>query len=145
MVRMIGVLLRVETALALVLARGMVFHLPLRWIRRLFTGAGIADDDAHQSESAQCRARQVAHRVNHIGTRLPWRSTCLVRAVALKILLARRGIPGGIVRFGVRKTAGRLEAHAWVLRAGEPLIGGESAQSYAPLADFGPGGDQRPQ
>jgi hypothetical protein len=44
---------------------------------------------------------------------LPWPPTCLRRSLVLTALLRRRGLPA-TVRFGVRRAAGLLEAHAWV-------------------------------
>ena len=42
-------------------------------------------------------------------------------ALALQTILRRRGI-GADLRFGVRKAADRIEAHAWVEHQGMPLI-----------------------
>lgn len=42
------------------------------------------------------------------------RPSCLVRSLALADLLERRGVPGGLIRIGVRRDAGTLDAHAWV-------------------------------
>jgi hypothetical protein len=44
---------------------------------------------------------------------LPWPSTCLRRSLVLTALLRRRGL-NAIVRFGVRREAHLLLAHAWV-------------------------------
>jgi hypothetical protein len=51
--------------------------------------------------------------VNAVAWRLPGRPACLTRSVTLWWLLRRRGIDAA-VRIGVRRTDGRLEAHAWV-------------------------------
>ena len=67
--------------------------------------------------------------------RLPWHSTCLVLAVALRLMLARRGIPA-VIRLGVRKVEGGLSAHAWLLVGGEAVLGAGEASSFQPLADF---------
>lgn len=61
--------------------------------------------------------------------------TCLPRAVALRELLARRGV-GCRLRIGVRKDAGRLAAHAWVEVAGVPLGEPEAIEArFAPLLE----------
>lgn len=76
------------------------------------------------------RARSWAKAVVRAGERLPFRTTCLDRSVALWSLLRARRI-GGEIRIGVR--AGEpLEAHAWVEHAGVVLYDDE-AQDFAVL------------
>ena len=58
----------------------------------------------------------------------PVHYTCLRRALALQFLLARRGLCTEL-RFGVRKTDGRLEAHAWLEYAGRPVSQPESVEA----------------
>jgi Transglutaminase-like superfamily len=69
------------------------------------------------------------------GRRLGRSSTCLVRALAAEILLDPRGGPV-ILTIGVKRTGtGTLEAHAWLARNGQILIGG-SNDEYAPLVSW---------
>lgn len=140
---MIAALLRLEAVLALLSAWLLVFGLPLRWLELLL--GRIAAPSATSSEAAQLdavpaavlrRAGTVAKRLTRAADRLPWNSTCLVQAVALGLLLARRGIAGARIRFGVRKRDGALEAHAWLLLGPDILLGGKEAESYVPLADL---------
>ena len=141
--KLMSILLRIETALALHLAWVLVFVVPLRITGRLF---GAVESPRNSGEAANVphgrsfdRAKDMARRLRRVADRLPWHSTCLVRAVAGQMLLTRRGIPGGSIRFGVRKQDGKLEAHAWLLLGGVALIGGEEADGYLPLADLGHG------
>ena len=46
--------------------------------------------------------------------------TCLRRSLALQRLLAKKGIASQL-RFGARKEAGEVKAHAWVEYQGQPL------------------------
>ncbi len=138
-----SILLRIETAIALHVAWVLVFVVPLRVTRRLF-GAMEAPGDGDGAMAPPQgkpfeRAKDMARRLRRVADRLPWHSTCLVRAVAGQMLLTRRGIGGGSIRFGVRKQDGKLEAHAWLLLGGVALIGGEEAEGYLPLADLGHG------
>lgn len=128
-----------ETGLALVLAWILVFMVPLRRTQRLF-GATIEPgfDGTTLPNPEMARAYGLARRVIFVARRLPWRSTCLVRAVAGGLLLRRRGIMGAVIRFGVKREAGAVTAHAWLLLNGEILLGGEEAADYVPLADMGP-------
>jgi hypothetical protein len=66
------------------------------------------------------------------------RSTCLVRALAAQILLARRGHASQL-RLGVAGGSGRaFEAHAWLEEGGRVLIGGPVEGRYAPLPPLDP-------
>ena len=59
--------------------------------------------------------RRAALALDRAVRRGPIRPSCLVRALALADLLARRGVPDGLVRIGVRRGDGRvIDAHAWV-------------------------------
>lgn len=52
---------------------------------------------------------------------LPGDAACLVRASALHELLVSRGLPGAVVRIGVRRDANGFAAHAWVELDGTPI------------------------
>jgi hypothetical protein len=54
------------------------------------------------------------------ANRGPVRVTCLPHSVVLWWLLRRQGVDA-VLRFGVRKTAGEIEAHAWVEHGGTAL------------------------
>lgn len=133
----IGRLLKVETALALILAWMVVFLLPRRWLTRLGALERPSASAAESDSRILSRARGVAWRVEHVAGRLPWHSTCLVRAVAGMLLLKRRGVGGWAIRFGVRKRDGVLEAHAWLLLGPTILLGeGEAGDGYIALGDI---------
>jgi hypothetical protein len=76
------------------------------------------------------RACGLAIAMRRAANRLPLRTTCLDRALALWWLLAMHGI-GGTVRIGVRG-GDPLQAHAWVERGGEALYDDE-ASGYTPF------------
>jgi hypothetical protein len=57
--------------------------------------------------------RAMARLVDAAARHGPYRATCLPRSLTLWWLLRHRGIDS-CLRIGVRKEAGRLEAHAWV-------------------------------
>lgn len=131
-------LLALEPGLALVLSALLVHGLPLRWTIRRFGGlAAPAGDPGGIVVADVAEARRMTRRLRRVADRLPWRSTCLVRALAGAMLLRRRGITGATIRLGVRKTADKLEAHAWLLFGPEALLGGEEAVGFTPLADLG--------
>lgn len=129
---------RTEATGALLLGALLVHILPLRVTRRLFGAVTPPDTScpAVPVPPATDRARAVAQRLRWIADRLPWTSTCLVRAVALGLLLKRRGIQGWSIRFGVSRKDGILAAHAWMVMGQDILIGGEEAADFTPLADL---------
>ena len=78
------------------------------------------------------QAKRVASAVAAMGARVPWRSDCLVQALAGQRWLARLGIASDL-HIGVqRPTEARLDAHAWLTVGEEVVIGGETG-AYAPL------------
>lgn len=65
-------------------------------------------------------------------------TTCLVRALAAQVLLARRGHASQL-RLGVAGGGGRaFEAHAWLEQDGRVVIGGPVEARYMPLPALDP-------
>lgn len=63
-------------------------------------------------------------------------ATCLTRAIAAQILLARYNY-SSLIKIGVSKNGREFEAHAW-LESDDKIILGESEKYYIPI--FGMGG-----
>jgi hypothetical protein len=129
-----------EAWLALALAWVLVFVVPFRrtaaWLGNpARPGATTAVEPAGIE-----RARHVCRRVAHVAPGVPWRTTCLVQAVAGVLLLKRRRI-AATIRLGVKQIAGErgggLAAHAWLIVGGETVLGGAAAEDFSPLADLG--------
>ncbi len=90
----------------------------------------IAPSDACD-EDRQLIGR-VAFAVPLMGARVPWRSDCLVQAMAAQSWLAGAGVAATIC-IGARKNEGSaFEAHAW-LKVGDEVVTGGDISSYAPL------------
>jgi hypothetical protein len=66
------------------------------------------------------QALQVTRLQSAAARHLFFRTNCLEQAMTLYFLLCRRGIAAEL-RFGARKQAARLEAHAWVACLGVSL------------------------
>ena len=115
--------------------RSRLFLLPFRVLSRLF--GGIADPGpalaGYDPQPVLARARGVGRTVDAMSARVPWHSTCLVRCVAGRMMLTRRGIAGHIL-FGINRCGGTLTAHAWLVTGGEPVIGGVEATGFTPNA-----------
>jgi len=70
--------------------------------------------------------------------RVPWRTVCFQKGLALHAMLRSRGIPSRL-HYGVRSDAEEgLKAHVWVTVDGEAVIGGEEAPGFACVAVFPP-------
>ncbi len=125
----------VETVLALGIAWLLVFVVPFQWTARRFGGAAAPSSRTMPSEKRIANARYLARRLERIAARVPWRTTCLVRALAGSLLLWRRGTPATI-RFGVNRADAGFSAHAWLLVGDTIVLGGENAPNFQPLADI---------
>jgi len=74
---------------------------------------------------------RVAYAVPIMGLRVPWRSDCVVQALAARRWLARGKIASSIC-IGVRKDEHGFQAHAW-LRVGDRIVTGGDISSYSEL------------
>lgn len=126
-------LLAAEAVLALSLARLMLV-LPFRW---LVAGQQPAAPGplGEVRPPADPRAAAIGVMVERAERVLPWHSTCLVKALAARMMLRRRAIPSEL-HFGVAHENGALTAHAWLKAGGGYVCGGPVARRYAPLAAF---------
>lgn len=81
---------------------------------------------------------QVRQIVRAVSRRMPWTCNCMVRALTMKNMLARRGI-GSTLYMGVAlDDTGHMEAHAW-LRCGSKYISGEAEMTrFTATAIYGP-------
>ena len=81
------------------------------------------------SPAQQRLLERVAYMVPIMGERMPWRSDCVVQALAARRWLARGGIASNVC-IGVRKDARDLQAHAW-LKVGERIVTGGDVSTSA--------------
>ena len=90
---------------------------------------------ASLSAAQQTLLQRVTYVVPRVGRRLPWRSDCLVQALAARRWLASKGITG-VIRLGSRIGAdGKFEAHAW-FTVGEAVVTGWDIERFAEFAAF---------
>lgn len=76
---------------------------------------------------------QAARIVGALARRVPWKGACLPAALTLQRLLHAQGV-GSELRLGVRRHAGRIEAHAWLEREGAVLLDTRGAgEAFAAL------------
>ena len=82
-------------------------------------------------------ADDVVWAVETISRRMPWRTVCLQKGLAVQYMLRSAGIDARL-HYGARHDpASRdLEAHVWVTVGGRAVIGGEGAGGFAAVATF---------
>lgn len=136
-----------EALFCLFLARLKVTFLPSRkWI------PGLENQGKKVMQSNSCAAVQsarpqdcrtagpqdliIARVINGLSSRTPWKSTCLVKALAAHRMLLKRAIPHSI-HFGVN-TVGQagMQAHAWLSAGNEIIIGKEVAGEFKEVGAF---------
>ena len=124
-----------EAVASLILAAILLRILPFRRV------ASILGDTTTGSESAMLGHRETAAAVARAVARahrgLPWQSTCLVQALAGRLMLGRRAVPC-TVHFGVEKsdTPHGFAAHAWLCAADIMVTGEAPSPRYTPIAAF---------
>jgi hypothetical protein len=114
----------VEAVLGLVVATIAVRVFPFRRTARL---VGLTEDaTAPRATVPQlARAERIGWAVRTVAGRLPWTSTCVVRALATAALLRLRGIPAQL-HLGVDTDVihkGGFAAHSWISCDGRVLVG----------------------
>lgn len=132
--------LLIKAVLLLVAIRLGLAVLPFRTLRRLLAGRG--ERAAGWRRTDRVSPDRIAWAVMAAGRYAPGRATCLVEALAVEALLARRGYPARL-RVGVaREEDGRLQAHAWVESGGRVVIGGSETalERYTSLLAMDAGG-----
>jgi hypothetical protein len=89
---------------------------------------------------SSCSPERVAWAVDQAG-RFLGNATCLARAVAGQIMLARCGFSSrvsiGVTAAEPRGAEGSLIAHAWLEFGGRILLGGPDVGRYTPLFTWG--------
>lgn len=129
-------LLVVETSAALAVAWALVRLAPWSFTTKILTLSSRPIHGDGRQPQHMARVTGVARRVGRVAGRLPWASTCLMRALAGLLLLRRRGLRAGAIRLGVRRAGEGLAAHAWLLWGGVIVMGGDE-QGFQPIADLG--------
>lgn len=104
------------------------------------SGAEAAASVTPEQEEA---AAAIGGVVAGVAAQVPFRALCLQQAIAVRRMLARRGVPARVF-LGVSRdpanplaAANGLAAHAWVEVGGRAVSGGGALEQYAVLARFG--------
>ena len=123
-----------RAAVVLISARLALWLLPFRTMRPLTSAlAGVKPGRKNMTEiqAMICVAWAVA-----VAGRLVPAATCLVRAMAAQILLARHGVESTLRLGATRAGSGEFRAHAWLECRGQVVVGGaESPGVYSTLRE----------
>jgi Transglutaminase-like superfamily len=119
-----------ESAVTLIWARISLLLFPFAVLARRL-GVPQSETSLESDPHSDAVVARVRWAVNGVSNRLPWKSSCLVRALAGQRVLARRRLPATLY-FGVRRKDEELQAHAW-LRSGRIFVSGDDV-----MADFTP-------
>ena len=126
----------VEAMASLVAAYALVRLVPFALFKAV-TGPVQDGSPDHQvtNRPTEPTAVAVARAVSSGTRRLPMLSTCLMQALAARMMLVRRRVPSVLV-LGVDSRDGRPRAHAWLIAGGGAVCGGQEAADFRPLAVF---------
>jgi hypothetical protein len=127
-----------EAALCLVCAR-LLLLVPFRRIAP-FLGRAEPVDAARPvaalSEEQRREAVAVRRALLRISRHLPWHSSCLVCAIAGRMMLRRRSMPS-LLQLGARiDSPVALAAHAWLRSGDVDVTGADVASQYSPIVAF---------
>jgi hypothetical protein len=127
-----GVGLIAEAGLALAAAAAVVRLLPFRRAIRFGSASSPGASAAVPVEVM----RRIERSVEQAAARVPWRTVCLQKGLALQWMLRRRGVDA-LLHYGIGKDeAGALCAHVWVSAGPVMLIGSEQAPQFRTVAIY---------
>lgn len=101
-----------------------------------FIGKHMKESPLQVSETAQFTIHKIKWAVTLVSFHTPWKSKCLVQALAAQTMLKRRRIDSTLYLGVARDRENHLIAHAW-LRSGEDIItGGFECKWFTVVAQF---------
>lgn len=115
--------------------------LPFRIARRLY-GTPRIDADAspastvRPSAEAAARIGDVRWALRMVHERLGWDRSCLLRAIAGRVMLRRRGHRSTLYLGARHDDAGSVKLHAWLYADGVPVSGVRDAHGFKTLGIF---------
>lgn len=103
--------------------------------RTLVSFVRLAPRRGNQSRgvSAFSEVRRVRWAVGLAGRVVPWKTSCLAKAVTAKLMLNRRNTPSTL-HLGVCADTNVFGAHAWLLSGETVITGAAGMQAYVPVA-----------
>lgn len=129
--------LGLEAVFALIRARIATMRRAKHYTKLLGT-LGATEGNATPENFAE--AREIGHIVEITALGMPFRAVCLQQAIAVRMLLQRRGIPAtvylGMARRDVPTDGQNYDAHAWVTTDGQVINGNIDLENYTIVGKF---------
>lgn len=95
---------------------------------------GRLGDDAVQCHPGdEAVGAEIGRVVERVARLAPFRARCLQQAIAVRRMLARRGVPA-TVHLGIPPEGGA--AHAWVTTGGKIVVGGAQLDRHVVIGSF---------
>lgn len=120
----------IKALMLLWIVRIMLYILPFQTLQNIIMKFTLTEENKIHS----VHVGKLIWAVEVMSTYTP-HATCLTRALAAQILLARYNYSSNI-KIGVSKNKGEFEAHAW-LEADDKIILGKSEIEYTPILKMG--------
>ena len=98
----------------------------------LLEGAAAGATAGRSPAGQDSRVARVSKAIARASHRLPWRTDCLVQALAAQSWLRRYSLESQIVIGAKERVQDPFEAHAW-LTCGDVVVTGGDVGGYAPL------------
>ena len=125
--------LLVESSLALAFSSLAIALLPFRWLAAWLDSVR---GDRQSSAAPDEAIRRCRWAVEAAARRLPLRTVCFQKGLALHLMLRRRGVRS-VLHYGVgTKPSKQLSAHVWISESGRIILGGEVAANHECLVSF---------
>ncbi|MDD5597010.1 MAG: lasso peptide biosynthesis B2 protein [Victivallaceae bacterium] len=121
-----------ETVVLLLLGR-ILLLVPYKYMKRFF---GVYNETPENKVADIRESRRISIYIRLVGNKLPWKCTCLVKALAAKIMLQRRKIPATIYFGMARNEERKLIAHAWVKCGDFLVVGKDDKYEYKTVGYF---------
>ena len=122
-----------ESLITLALVSLAIRLIPFKLVVKAAKAGAASRAVTPEEKTAVVRCRWA---VDRWADRVPWRTVCFQKGLALHLMLRRRRI-ASILHYGVMQNRERgLTAHVWVSESGQIIMGGETAADYSELARF---------
>jgi hypothetical protein len=128
-------LMVVEALAWLGIARLAIIVLPFRWIAPYLGHQQRETPVMDGIGQRECR-RRVAQAVARMSRQTPWDNTCLVQAIAAKMMLRCRGVSSTLYLGVMKHGAAGFAAHAWLRSGTVILTGAPGRERFTVISTF---------
>jgi hypothetical protein len=128
-------LMVVEAMAWLGIARLASIVLPFRWIAPYLGHQQRETPVMDGIGPRECR-RRIAQAVGRVRRHTPWDNTCLVQAIAAKMMLQCRGVPSTLYLGVMKQGAAGFAAHAWLRSGTVILTGAPGRERFTVISTF---------